>query len=345
MIVTNIQEERSEEDILSPTEIAQELPLNQEHRASIQHWRRSIINILNGVDRRLLIVVGPCSIHDTALALDYGQKLKILADQLASELFIVMRTYFEKPRTITGWKGFLHDPDLDGSHNFMKGIRKARSLLIDLTEMGIPCASELLELTTAHYYADFLTWGCIGARTSSSQPHRQLASDMLFPIGFKNSVDGNINHGIHGIIAASLPQTFIGVSPTGFLKRITSTGNTHCHLVLRGSTHSTNYSKTDIEQASFALHQASLPPNVMVDCSHDNAHKRPQRQIAIFKEVLTTSARSIRGLMLESNLYKGRQKITPSLAYGISVTDPCLDWASTQELLTWAYDLLRNTSF
>jgi len=222
----------------------------------------------------------------------------------------------------------------------MKGIRKARSLLIDLTEMGMPCASELLELTTTHYYADFLTWGCIGARTSSSQPHRQLASDMLFPMGFKNSIDGNIDHPIHGIMAASLPQTFIGISPSGFVRPIASKGNPHCHLVLRGSIHNTNYNRVDIEKAALVSKQSGTSPYLIVDCSHDNANKKPHKQIAIFQEVLATSSDSVKGLMLESNLFEGRQKIGPSLTYGVSITDPCLGWRSTREVLLWAHDHL-----
>lgn len=331
MILTNVKKEEIQEELLSPLEIAKEIPLNQEHRDSIQQWRNSVIDILTGKDKRLLLIVGPCSIHDRAVALEYGQKLKRVAERLSERFFIVMRTYFEKPRTIMGWKGFLHDPDLDGSHDFIKGIRAARSLLVDLTEMGMPCASELLEVTTPYYYADFLTWGCIGARTSSSQPHRELASLLPFPIGFKNSINGDIYAPIHGIMAASFPQTFIGVGSSGYVKRIASQGNPYCHLVLRGSSYGSNCGSIDLERATLACMEAGITPSLMVDCSHDNSKKDPYKQIVIFKELLAKN--SVRALMLESNLYGGSQKITSSLSYGISVTDPCLSWSATEELL------------
>lgn len=340
MVPPNQFQQRDDEALLSPLEIAKEIPFNLEHQKSILQWRHEVEKILLGADNRLLVIVGPCSIHNSALTLEYGQKLKRLAEKLSSRLFIIMRTYFEKPRTITGWKGFLHDPNLDGSYECHKGIRKTRSLLVDLTEMGIPCASELLELTTTPYYADFLTWGCIGARTASSQPHRHLASAMSFPVGFKNSIDGNIDHSIHGIIAASMAQTFLGIGATGHVKRIQSEGNPYCHLVLRGSHYGSNYDKIHLQEATLACLHAGIGSSIIVDCAHDNANKDPLKQITIFKEVLSTTRPLIKGLMLESNLYKGRQKLTSALKYGVSVTDPCLDWASTEKLLLWAYATL-----
>lgn len=328
--------EEIDDELPSPHALSLEIPCNSEHQAFVARARRTIINILSGKDSRLLLVVGPCSIHDPAATLEYASRLIQLQKQVEDRFFLVMRTYLEKPRTILGWKGFLYDPDLDGSYDVAKGIRLSRSLLVDLTEMGIPCASELLELTTSQFYADFLAWGCIGARTTSSQPHRQLAASCQFPVGFKNSTDGNIDHPIHGVLAAKSAHTYLGLSHTGKLAPMYTKGNPYCHIVLRGAESQPNYDRKSIEETIKRCQNSGISPKLLVDCSHDNCNKDFRNQPIAFQslmEQIREGNKNIMGAMLESNLYEGHQPITSQLTYGVSITDSCLDWETTKRLI------------
>lgn len=313
-----------------------EIPLNQEHKTTIQRFRQTINKILCGEDPRLLLIVGPCSIHHPEKAIEYAQQLFALSKRVKKHFFIVMRTYVEKARTSLGWRGMLLDPHLDESYDIQTGIARTRSLLMDLTELGMPCASELLDCVTAGFYSDFLSWGCIGARTSSSPPHRILASSLPFAMGFKNSTEGDLYHPINGIICAQKAQTFLGVTAKSQLQKIKTKGNPNTHLVLRGSYQTENFSEEKIAQATHLLNNAQIKTGLLIDCSHGNSHKDPFRQIEIFKKIVATKKRSklpIRGLMLESYLKAGNQKHTDAIDPCISLTDACLDWISTQKLI------------
>lgn len=323
----------------TPQEVHTEIPRTPTHETFIDEARTTIQAILEGRDSRKLLIAGPCSIHDPESALEYAHHFKELATQVQNHFYLVMRAYVEKPRTITGWKGLLYDPDLDGSHNLAKGIRRARTLLSDLTDLRIPLASELLDGATAPYYADFLSWGCIGARTTTSPPHRQLASTLTLPIGFKNTTDGNVDHAIHGVLSARSRHTYLGLSHTGHIIRIHGKGNPHCHIVLRGGHDAPNYHPKSVLETVEKCEQAGIYPKVVIDCSHDNCEKRHLKQVAIFQDVIEQIAEgneSIVGLMLESNLLGGSQPISDILRYGVSITDPCLDWKTTHQLITSA---------
>jgi len=329
-------EEIAIDEIPKPAELRAEFPLTLQDEEFIANSRNVVKNILNRWDQRILLVVGPCSIHDWHGTLEYAYRLRKLADQVADRFFIVMRAYFEKPRTIIGWKGLLYDPDLNGTHQFAKGIWLVRSLLTELTKMGMPVGSELLEITTAEYFSDFLSWGCIGARTCASPPHRQLAASLPFPVGFKNTMDGNLDNPIHAILSAKSPHTFLGVNALGQLSRIQTKGNPFCHVVLRGGIHSPNYYPSDVQKVIGKCRQANVCENIMIDCSHDNCEKQHLKQIAVFDSTidqLRQGNQNIMGIMLESFLESGCQPITPSLRYGISITDPCIDWETTVRLL------------
>jgi 3-deoxy-7-phosphoheptulonate synthase len=322
--------------LLTPEELHKEIPLTEEHSAFVLRSRETVEAILNGWDTRRLLIIGPCSIHDLSSARDYAQRLSQLATQVCDQFFIVMRAYFEKPRTILGWKGMLYDPDIDGSYNMAKGVWQTRQLLAELTEMHVPVGCELLEINTASYYADFLSWGCIGARTSSSPPHRQLAASLNLPIGFKNSIDGNIDHSIHGIIAAAAPHIFLGLSTTGQLTRMEAEGNPLCHVVLRGGISGPNYHPEAVKQAIQKCRQAQVRDKIIIDCSHDNCGKKPLNQLQVFESVMEQILEGntyIAGMMLESHLEGGAQEIAAPLLYGVSITDPCIDWETTESLI------------
>ncbi len=340
-----LEQKLDTESVPTPEELYQEIPLTDDQAAFVHRSRETIEAILNGWDQRLLVVVGPCSIHDPVAALEYGAQLRQLADEVSDHIFLVMRTYFEKARTIVGWKGMLYDPELNGSYQLAKGIRQTRLLLRELSEMGLPSGSELLELNTFHYYADYLSWGCIGARTSSSPPHRQMASLLNFPIGFKNSTEGNIDHAIHGILAAATPQAFLGVSPSGQMSRLLTEGNPLCHLVLRGGEMGPNYHPENVAAAIQKCERALINPRVIIDCSHDNCGKKPEQQKRVFHsciEQIQAGNQNIVGIMLESHLHGGSQELAFPLKHGISITDPCLDWAATQALIREGSNLLNR---
>jgi 3-deoxy-7-phosphoheptulonate synthase len=326
------------------------LPSTASQISFVEHTRNTIRSILNGTDSRLLLIVGPCSIHDIQSAKDYAFKLKELAQEVSSDFLIVMRTYFEKPRTSSGWKGFLYDPTLDGSHQIHLGIEQSRKLLLELAEIEVAAATEFLDPFTAFYYDDLISWGSIGARTSSSQPHRQLSSSLPMPIGFKNCVAGNITSAIHGVIAASQPQIFIGLNAHGQASVSRSLGNPDCHIVLRGGNLQPNYDKVTIAKALSDLEQSNLPQRLLIDCSHQNSGKNHQQQPVVLHSILEQVVKgnsAIKGMMLESHIHAGNQPlgVSPSsLQYGISITDGCLDWESTYQLILEAAKFLQKHS-
>lgn len=329
-------------DVLpSYRELKNQLPITPMQRSFIEKNRLIVENILNGSDPRLLLIVGPCSIHNSAVAREFALQLKELAEIVSSQFFILMRAYCEKPRTKTGWKGFLYDPYLDGSNDIKTGIEWTRQLLLDLTDIGVPTATEFLDPLTAFYYDDLITWGSIGARTSSSQTHRQLASALKMPLGIKNGIAGNVSAAIDGVIAASHPHTFLGVNEDGVKSVIRSTGNLLAHVVLRGGESGPNYDPLSVSQTITKLVQSNLVPKLLIDCSHHNSNKQFYHQPTVFQSVLQQVIEgntNIRGCMLESNLFSGNQALSldpNQLEYGISITDSCLDWKTTRQLLIW----------
>jgi len=308
--------------------------------------RRQIHEIIFGSDRRMILVVGPCSIHDTEAGLEYARRLAQLATKVQDRIKIVMRVYFEKPRTTVGWKGLVMDPHLDGSCNIPEGLKRARRFLVDVLEIGLPTATELLDPITPQYIADLICWSAIGARTTESQTHRQMASGLSMPLGFKNGTSGDIVVAINAIRAASQPQTFLGISHQGLASAVTTRGNPACHVILRGGAQGPNYSAQHVGEAAAALRKAGLIPAVMIDCSHDNAGKDIRR----YAEVLATCTDQMRtadspviGAMLESNIEEGNQSLSAdrsALRRGVSITDPCIGWAETEAIVLKAFDTL-----
>ena len=299
--------------------------------------RQAIHRILTGEDDRLLVIVGPCSIHDPAAAREYAGLLKAAADKLSADVFVVMRVYFEKPRTTVGWKGLINDPDLNNTFQINKGLHLARQLLLDLADLGLPAGTEYLDLISPQYYADLVSWGAIGARTTESQTHRELASGLSCPVGFKNATDGDIQVAVDAIRSASQPHHFLSVTKQGHSAIFQTAGNEDCHVILRGGKHP-NYDMFSVDDASALLAKAGLAARIMIDASHANSRKIPARQIDVASDVATQVARgsrSIFGLMLESNLVEGRQDVVAgrALTYGQSITDPCMNWQDTESLL------------
>lgn len=334
----------------TPFELLQTCPLTPSQKLFIENQRKQIKNILNGDDPRLLVIVGPCSIHDITAAKEYATKLLQLSRLIEENCFVVMRVYFEKPRTSRGWKGFLYDPALNETYDIASGLRLGRQLLSDLATLGIATAAEFLDPLSSYYFSDLISWGCIGARTSASQTHRQLASSLSMPMAFKNSTDGNIENAINGIISAALPHTFLGIDLHGRISTIRAQGNQDGHLVLRGSCNGSNYDPESISQALSLLSKADLPQRVLIDCAHDNSFRQHHEQLSVFKSVFNQVAegnRNIRGILLESNLFAGNQPFSsePSLLkYAVSLTDPCLDWSMTEHLLIWGNTRLKQFS-
>ena len=327
----------SQEILITPAQLKSKLPASSNVTEIVNNGRQTVQNILDGTDHRLLIVVGPCSIHDVKAAKEYAQKLKKLSDEVADTIFIVMRVYFEKPRTTVGWKGLINDPDLNNTFQITKGLHLARQLLLDLAELGLPAGTEYLDLISPQYYADLVSWGAIGARTTESQTHRELASGLSCPVGFKNATDGDIQVAVDAIRSASQPHHFLSVTKQGHSAIFQTAGNEDCHVILRGGKHP-NYDMFSVDDASSLLAKAGLPARIMIDASHANSRKIPARQINVASDIATQVARgcrSIFGLMLESNLVEGRQDVVAgqALTYGQSITDPCMDWADTESLL------------
>ncbi|MFO7607568.1 MAG: 3-deoxy-7-phosphoheptulonate synthase [Candidatus Krumholzibacteriia bacterium] len=325
--------------LIAPTELRQVFPLTAETAQFVTASRSAVKAILRGDDPRLMVVVGPCSIHDPDAALDYARRLAGLAREVADRLFLVMRVYFEKPRTTVGWKGLINDPDLNGSHEISKGLGIARRLLCEINRLGVPVAGEMLDTITPEYLADLVTWGAIGARTTESQLHREMASGLSFPVGFKNGTDGNLQIACDAMKAAGLPHSFLGINRDGRNCIVRTTGNPHVHIVLRGGGGRPNYSAGDVAATAAKLEQARLSGAIMVDCSHANSEKDPMRQPAVLRDVIAQVAagnRAVRGLMIESNLCAGNQPIPEDLSqlqYGVSITDACVDWETTVAML------------
>lgn len=321
----------------SPESLITDIPLGDAAAATVSAARAAIAQILAGSDDRLVVVVGPCSIHDPAAAREYAEGLKLVADKHAAELQLVMRVYFEKPRTTVGWKGLINDPDLNDTFQINKGLHLARKLLADLAEMGLPTGTEYLDLISPQYVADLVSWGAIGARTTESQTHRELASGLSCPVGFKNATDGDIQVAIDAINSASQPHRFLSVTKQGHSAIFQTAGNTDCHIILRGGKHP-NYDMFSVDDASAMLVKSGLPARIMIDASHANSRKIPARQVDVVRDIATQvsrGSRSIFGVMIESNLVEGRQNVVPgqSLVYGQSITDPCIDWSTTAMLL------------
>ena len=330
---------KSVRPLISPAILEDELPLSEAHARHIHDFRRQVANIVMGKDDRLLVLVGPCSVHDTQAALDYARRLKPLAEELSKDLLIVMRVYFEKPRTVVGWKGLINDPELDGSFQINRGLRLARKLLLDITEVGLPIATEFLDTTLGQYYADLISWGAIGARTTESQVHRELASGLSMPVGFKNRTDGDVQVAVDAIRSARHPHSFPSLTHQGAPAVFNTTGNEHAHLVLRGGSRSgPNFEAAHIASASALLGAAGLPQAILVDCSHANSSKRYENQTVVARDIadqLQAGQRAIIGVMLESHLVAGSQTVVPgqALTYGQSITDACIALADTVPVL------------
>lgn len=324
-------------ELLPPIAILERFPASENAAATVFHARQSIHNILAREDDRLLVVIGPCSIHDPKAALEYGQRLVALRERYQDQLEIVMRVYFEKPRTTVGWKGLINDPYMDNSFKLNDGLRTARKLLVDLNDSGMPTAGEFLDMITPQYVADMMCWGAIGARTTESQVHRELASGLSCPVGFKNGTDGTIKVAIDAIGAANAPHHFLSVTKFGHSAIVSTKGNPDCHIILRGG-REPNYSASHVAQISDQLKKAKLVDNIMIDFSHANSSKQYQRQMVVANEVaeqVASGNKAIFGVMVESHLVEGRQDLIEgqALCYGQSVTDACIGWEDTERLL------------
>jgi 3-deoxy-7-phosphoheptulonate synthase len=331
----------------SPAEMHERLPISDPAAETVHQGRETIKAILDRKDSRLFVVVGPCSIHDAVAGYDYAQRLKALADDVENTLFLVMRVYFEKPRTSVGWKGFINDPRMDDSFHIEEGMEKARAFLLQVTELGLPAATEALDPIGPQYLGDLVSWTAIGARTSESQTHREMASGLSTPVGFKNGTDGNTEVAINGIRSAARPHSFLGINEQGISSIVRTRGNPYSHLVLRGGERP-NYDTVSISMAERALAKAGLELNIVVDCSHANSYKDHNLQPLVMSDCvhqIREGNRSIIGMMLESNLVGGSQPIPSDLStliYGCSVTDPCLDWAATEAAIRNAASQLQN---
>ncbi|ATE59852.1 3-deoxy-7-phosphoheptulonate synthase [Thauera sinica] len=332
----------------SPDEIKARVPLSERAAASVLAGRRALCDILDRRDGRLFVVVGPCSIHDPVAGLDYARRLKALADEVADTMLLVMRVYFEKPRTATGWKGFINDPFMDDSFRIDVGMERARRFLLDVCEIGLPTGTEALDPIAPQYYGDLISWTAIGARTSESQTHREMASGLSTPVGFKNATDGDLEVAINAIISASNPHSFLGIDSRGESAITRTRGNRYGHVVLRGGGGRPNYDTVSISLAEKALAKAKLALNIVVDCSHANSWKNPEFQPLVMKDVvhqIREGNQSVVGLMIESNIVAGNQPIPADLSqlkYGCSVTDACVNWETTEEMIRNAAALLRD---
>ncbi|QRN98990.1 3-deoxy-7-phosphoheptulonate synthase [Archangium violaceum] len=332
----------------SPTEIKERVPLTARAADTVLSGRRALMDILDRKDPRLFVIVGPCSIHDPAAGLDYARRLRKLADTVRDTFHVVMRVYFEKPRTSTGWKGFINDPRMDDSFHIEEGMERGRRFLLDVAEVGLPAATEALDPIAPQYYGDLVSWTAIGARTAESQTHREMASGLSTPVGFKNSTDGSLEAAVNGILSASRPHSFLGLNESGASAIIRTRGNTYGHLVLRGGGGRPNYDTVSISLAEQALAKAKLPGNVVVDCSHSNSWKKPELQPLVMRDVvhqIREGNRSVVGVMIESFIEAGNQPIPADLSqlrYGCSVTDACVSWETTEEMLLGAHAVLRD---
>ncbi len=330
--------------LISPQELKKKIPLTDDSAATVVESREVIKRILARQDERLLAVVGPCSIHDYEAAIDYARRLHALNERVKERIYILMRVYFEKPRTTIGWRGMIIDPHLDGSYKISEGLTLARQLLLEITGMGLPAATEMLDPIVPQYVDDLIGWAAIGARTTESQTHRNMVSGLSMPVGFKNGTDGNLQIAIDAMASARHPHHFIGIDQEGKTSVLGTTGNTDTHIILRGSRTASNYRKPEIVYTGELLKEAGFLPAIVVDCSHGNSEKRSERQGEVLHSLLESRAsgcREVVGFMMESNLFGGRQDIPRDLSrlkYGVSITDPCLSWEQTEQLLLYSYE-------
>ncbi len=334
--------------LATPNEIANLYPVSPELSSQIEESRRTVENILSGKDHRLLAIVGPCSIHDPEAALDYADRLKSISDMISDQFYVVMRVYFEKPRTTVGWKGLILDPDLDGTYDIEKGLKTARSLLIEISKKGLALGCEVLDPIIPQYIDELMSWSSIGARTTESQTHRTLASGLSVPVGFKNSTSGELTNAINAIKSAAAPASFIGINKDGQTVVLSTKGNNAGHLILRGGDKAPNYYEDDVEVAKKKLYDAGINPAIIIDCSHGNSRKNFSRQKRVLRNVLDQvlwGEKAIRGFMLESNIFEGNQPICgdkSTLKYGVSVTDACIGWDETERILVHGAQLLKK---
>ena len=333
-------------ELAAPAQVLGDFPITPKAARTVYETRRAIHRILHGADDRLLVITGPCSIHDVKAGKEYAAKLSEAKNRWADDLLIVMRVYFEKPRTTVGWKGLINDPNLAGSFRINEGVRVARQLLLELNEAGMPAGSEFLDMITPQYIADLVSWGAIGARTTESQVHRELASGLSCPVGFKNGTDGNVRIAMDAIRAAQAPHNFLSVTKDGRSAIVSTTGNEDCHVILRGG-RQPNYDAANVNAAAKSLAEAGIPARIMIDCSHGNSGKEPAQQLAVGKNVAEQVAAGdarIVGLMVESHLKGGRQDLIPgkTLVYGQSITDACIGWEDTRSLIDALADAARQ---
>ena len=325
------------EQLIAPQELLAKHPMTEAASETVYETRQAMHQILNGEDNRMILVIGPCSIHDPEAALEYGVRLKNLREEVSSELLVVMRVYFEKPRTTVGWKGLINDPDMSDAFDINKGLHLARKLLLDLSDMGVPAGTEYLDLITPQYIADLVSWGAIGARTTESQGHRELASGLSCAVGFKNATDGDIQVAVDALGAACRPHHFLSVTKEGHSAIVSTNGNEDCHIILRGG-HQPNYGAASVDDASALLEQGGLPARLMIDTSHANSRKKPERQLYVARDIcqqVRGGDHRIIGVMTESHLVGGRQNVKPgqALTYGQSITDACLGWEDSEVLV------------
>ncbi len=335
--------------VVSPDTLIREVPISSKDMETVSYSRKAIRDILDKKDDRLIIIAGPCSIHDKGAALEYAAKLKKLSEKVASRFFIVMRVYFEKPRTSIGWKGLINDPCLDGSCDIESGLRAARQLLLEITELGVPAATEMLDTISPQYFADLISWSAIGARTTESQTHREMVSGLSMPVGLKNGTDGDLMIAVNGMKASAHPQKFIGIDSMGRTSIVQTKGNPYTHVVLRGGIRP-NYDSVSIRDTVTLLKKNSLRDSLIIDCSHGNSSKDYSIQPRVWQDVINQRIDgndSIRGLMLESNIHEGNQPVDNNpedLKYGVSITDACISWEMTQDLILSTYEYLEQNS-
>ncbi len=332
----------------TPEELHTRLPLSESAAEVVDAGREALKRILDRKDQRLIVVVGPCSIHDPVAGLDYARRLKALQEEVKDTLLLVMRVYFEKPRTTTGWKGYINDPSMDDSFEVDRGMEKGRQFLLDICELGLPAATEALDPISPQYLGDLIAWTAIGARTTESQTHREMSSGLSTPVGFKNGTDGDISIAINAILSASHPHSFLGLNGQGRVSIVRTRGNQYGHVVLRGGDGRPNYDTVSVAMAEQALKKAKLPANIIVDCSHANSYKKPELQTLVMADVVNqiiNGNQALVGVMIESNIVAGNQKIPEDLSqlvYGCSVTDACVDWETTETMIRDAAQRLRH---
>ena len=332
----------SSQKLFSPLELVGKIPRSVNAENTVENAREVIHNILEGQDERVIVIVGPCSIHDDKAALEYAKMLQGIKGAISDKIFLVMRAYFEKPRTTVGWKGFINDPDLNETYDIPSGLERSRELLLKINELGIPVASEFLDPVVPHYIEDLISWVAIGARTTESQTHRQMASAVGIPVGFKNGTDGNFNTAVDAILTSKEEHSYVGTGPDGHVCVLRTKGNPDGHMVLRGGKNGPNYDEDSVGEALDLLGKAGLNKRLVIDCSHGNSNKDHHRQPIVFEDVINQIAngnKGIVGVMIESNINPGKQAFTKDIAdleYGVSVTDACVGWKKTKEILSWA---------